>query len=387
MRRFIYKNELYYLFEKRKIDETKQNYICKAIFTNPFSGHSQYILKIDIIDKQALEKHLEKIDKIIINEIIQLFFISDDLILPNEIKSIFENKEKFALMVGAGVSKLMGVPLWYELAHKAIKKLEVQGKINHHEYDKLINDIKDPKQLLTIFDTMLPRTKYKQNGVDSFYKKLFQANSDKVDNPYDYLATWDCVKFTTNIDGLFEKSIFDKETLLDKGLNNTNDYCVDTSFTIPSVAELTHNMIYHLHGTMDSLDKSILTTADYLRLYFENDAFSKFLKEVFSTYKILFIGYGLEEFVILEKLFNNRGQVDQRYYVLLGTYLNESNVFAFRNRYLKQLGIQAIPYYLDFNGYFRLNLLLKNWTDEIKETALSVYAKQDLIDQVLNDEA
>lgn len=66
-------------------------------------------------------------------------------------------EEKLIVFLGAGVSKLFGYPLWKEAAVHLIEYCQQQPKCNltNEVKNLLLNEIHEPKKLMTIGYTML----------------------------------------------------------------------------------------------------------------------------------------------------------------------------------------------------------------------------------------
>ena len=122
--------------------------------------------------------------------------------------------------------------------------------------------------------------------------------------------------------------------------------------------------IYYIHGSIDNLQQTVLTTKDYLEAYYSDSARLKiFFRELFNMFSVIFIGYGLEEFPILEHVIKNT----KKHYAVMGIYQNEMNFFRLNSEYFKTINITPIPFYLDFNGYDRLLSLLDLWLNQIRD--------------------
>jgi hypothetical protein len=73
--------------------------------------------------------------------------------------------------------------------------------------------------------------------------------------------------------------------------------------------------------------------------------------------------------------------------VLIPTFLNEMNLFRVERNYFKSLDITPIHYYLDFNGYYRINNVLEFWINEITDSRKNkddYYDKIKDIDEVID---
>ena len=388
IRKTIFKDELRYIFSthKDKLSENEMDRVIHSIFENPFTLSKQYMLKKEL---NALEDLSTEINKIISNKevtgaINTLFLIQDDLELPIELKNIILRNEKIGVFVGAGVSRLLEIPLWKDLGNRAIEYLYKINKINYFEYQRIINDVIDPKQKLTIFHRILPKN---TSEAKAFYEKtLKKADKKNIKNPYDLLVEIEWIKLTSNIDKEYYEALIKKSeqslTLSDQG-----DFDITTVKQIGAkiatnnfdIDHLDNETIYQIHGSIDSLENTILTTEDYIKAYYEESELRKFLKKLFEEYTIIFIGYGLEEFPILEHIIKN----SKIHYAVVPTYLNEMNLFRLHSEYFDTLKIKPIPYYLDFNGYERLINVLDAWNQQIKDSrGKDYYQKIKTIDEV-----
>lgn len=390
MRTFIYKNEIECVFLQHHLHESVKQAVISELFVDPFTSRSkQFQLKPEYSNCNQLDeilKHHIK-DGNIIGAIKSLFIITDDLLLPVDIKQKILNNEPIAVFMGAGVSKTLDYPLWNELANMAIKFLLDKEIMNHFEFDKLSNGISDPKQKLSIFDKFYPRNK--DLGAE-FYKEVLKEREVKnKPNPYDIIASpnFGWIKLTSNVEYALCKAQYKRhlDELRRRGKTNLPDYSQFKQNTIINKdfckASRNSKNIYHLHGELDYIENTIFTTEDYIKNYFQNSDLRNFLKEIFEDYTVIFLGYGLEEFPILEAVMEDSIKT---HYALMPTYLNEMNVFRIREKYYKQLHISLIPYYIDFKGYGRLYEVLKHWEEDIiKEKAKSYFDNIDEIDKVL----
>ncbi len=387
-RKTIFKNELKYIFEKYDVSGLDIDNVVYSLFENPVDLSKQYIVKDELSDLEKLKEKLDAIlsDNDLIGAINSLFLVQDDLELPIDIKRLILGNEKIGVLVGAGVSKLIGFPLWYELGDNAIKYLYEKNRINYFEYQTIQREIIDPKQKITIFDGLIPR---KTGEAKEFYEKYFnKSEANNSQNPYDLLVKIDWIKLTSNIDKEFYKALNSYYNLLNQ---SQEDLKVDqikerkkakiASNNFDS-ANMDYETIYHIHGFMDQLDQTILTTKDYLEAYYnETGRLKEFLQNIFNEYTIIFIGYGLEEFSILEHII--RGS--KEHHVLLGAYLNEMNLFKLKKDYFKTINISPVSYYLDFTGYNRLYHVLNAWIQQINEERNKEYYENvSKIDEVID---
>ena len=386
LRKTIFQNELRYIFNKNQVNEYDENKIIQILFENPFDLSKQWLLKNDLLQHDQVVTKLKEIDidNDVIVEISSLFVVHDDLRIPDDIKKLFVNNERVGVLVGSGVSRLLNMSSWKQLADKAIEHLYKSNRINFFEYQKIQTEMIDPKQKLTIFHNLISRN---EDEVKKFYDKEF-GNAEAEENPYDLLVKIDWIKLTSNIDKAFFKALersYKKTTAVEpSGLADADTIHVGKIAKLESknfdFKTIDYDTVYHIHGSLDAINDTILTTKDYLDNYHADSKLKKFLKSIFKEYTIIFIGYGLEEFSILEHIV----KTPRQHFVLLPCYLHDINLFRIKNEYFKTLNIKAVPYYLDFDGYHRLYYVLKAWIDQITASLKSGYFdKIKKIDEVL----
>ena len=125
IRKTIFKDELRLVQLKHNLSEPEIDLIIHSIFENPLTLAKQYILKKEINTLEDLSSEVNKVstNKETVGAINTLFLVQDDLELLVDLKSRFLKNEKLCVFVGAGISKLLELPLWRELADSAIEYL------------------------------------------------------------------------------------------------------------------------------------------------------------------------------------------------------------------------------------------------------------------------
>lgn len=285
-------------------------------------------------------------------------------------------EDDLILFLGAGVSKLYGCPLWVEMAQKLVRRLRECGIISFAEENILFSEAdNDPRQVISIChakcsqkkeqfsiykDTILETIEIKKeehSNLEEVYEKIFSLN------PKAYL--------TTNIDlGIH---------LYSSIVGSQNHFQEIYNCTINSDKKLIEqqgskilkdgNIIY-LHGNAQFLENTILTVGSYLEYY--SDAC--FLENIYSNMEnsfIIFVGYGLKEWDIIEKIYKiyksnqsgkNRGFTG---FILSPIYSYEIVKFSLEQEYYKSFGVRSIPYLIDDNGHRELLRVLKNLKDAL----------------------
>lgn len=402
MRKIIFKNEIEHVFQQYKIEKIEQDRIKSELFINQIRNNK----RLDLNSKISFFSDFDKV----LNEgkngqgfsvaFKSLFEVDEDLKIPVDLKRLLIGNSPVAIFIGAGVSKLLGYPLWGELANQALDFLLDKGQINHSELNKLRNEISDPKQILSIFERFCKR---KSEMGKEFYQKALKKGSIKPSqNPYIPIVSpslsW--IKITSNVDyelldALYERESneFNKNKKSDVDENARYDFMVRKDFIGKRIVSdnflnngIRNEKLYYIHGQYDALDKTIFTTENYIKNYYNSDSLlQEFLRKIFKSHTVIFVGYGLAEFPILESVMN---QGEKEHYALMPSYYNESNIFRIKERFYSHLNITPIPYYIDFKGYKRLYDVLVSWEREIRTEKNrisndSYYENLDLIDEVL----
>ena len=175
-------NELNYIFQLNNIQEEKRSYLIPELFDNP-KAEKIYLLKEDIRTSKDLEDRVRDVidQQDCIFAITNAFSVDDDLAIPLELREILFSNIKLAFFVGAGVSKLLKIPLWEELADNAINYLKENNYINHTESSRLKNEKYTAKQVMSIFHQIV-RDK---NAFKKFFEDHLCGAENKEGNPYE----------------------------------------------------------------------------------------------------------------------------------------------------------------------------------------------------------
>ncbi len=376
MRKVIFKLEIECLLLRYSIADSKKWEILKTLFENPMDITKQYLLKKAISSSDRLARCLNALNidngNQFIADVQSLFEVTDDLELPDTLREQLARKEPIAIFAGAGVSKLIGIPLWIELAREAISYLRVKG-ISFAESQRIIAEQTTPKQKMSTFHDICPKPEAR-----AFYERHFVIQNSSDRNPYDLLVKLrEMPKFTSNLDHEFWNALERTSSAVQspqKADEVQSENVRDQSKPIQIVSgfgpgmQIIPNAIYQLHGSYKNLEKySIVTMRDYLLAYFQDQNLPQFLKNVFKKYAVIFIGYGMEEFEVLQHLVGDHmsNGAPKRHHILIGTYLNDPTLLGVKKEYFGNLGINAHGYYLDFHGYDRLYEVIDSWVKKI----------------------
>lgn len=278
--------------------------------------------------------------------------------VPQEIISAIE-KGELILFVGAGVSAIAGLPLWSTLANSLIRSCKDLGYISEQDCDLILTKISDPKKLISIaFE------KYSSNeNKDAYYQKFVESLkppekgiSEEAKVIFDFCKKSNALVLTTNADLLLD-DYFEDELVF----NNYSD-----EVFLPGKAALVK-----IHGSLNDINSLVFTSVEYLKRYADHQ-FKSFLHSIFSENKtILFIGYGLSEFELLEYTLGAANANRHNIYILNPYFSYEKTVKESMDLYYDSLNIQQIAYCKDRRNYNQLADVLNNWMNKIeRETKL-----------------
>ncbi|MBF0404562.1 SIR2 family protein [Candidatus Magnetominusculus xianensis] len=284
--------------------------------------------------------------------------MSDEILFkPNVPKEIKEsvNNGTLAVFIGAGVSSIVGCERWDQLANSLVKKCYDKGFINFKESEEL-SKIQDHKKTISICYHIMNGS----NKIDIFYdimKNSLKEDEDiAIPNIYDDIYKLRGLFITTNADTHFDR-LFNTPNILYQRQNFKYNKIDQTN-------------LYHIHGSIRETDSLIFTVASYMERYNDSD-FGTFLQRIFREYTVLFIGYGLGEFEILDFLLrkdkNNKIKSPPRHFMLYPLYTGQENILKYMQSYYSDLRINICAYAIDKKGYRQLEDVIKHWNKEINQ--------------------
>lgn len=285
--------------------------------------------------------------------------------VPDEIKNAVD-KGTLAVFIGAGVSRLVGCQGWETLAKNLITRCHQESIITFKESDTL-SQIPDHKKAITICFHLFENKSRK----DVFYEELNKALKEgaKIDIPniYDDIYRLRGLFITTNADTHFDRLfnppniIFQASDFRAGRLNSTN--------------------LYHIHGSVRDSESLIFTASKYIQRYREPE-FKFFLSEIFGKYTVLFLGYGLAEFEILDFILQETPRTPG-HFMLSPFYSGEDNILDYEQAYYNDFHITVIGYEKDKNGYRQLIEVIKHWNEEINQVTGYLNTASRLIDEAV----
>lgn len=149
---------------------------------------------------------------------------------------------------------------------------------------------------------------------------------------------------TTNYDTLIEGAY----ALIKSGKIPTV-FTQEDLLTRPSPLHRDYFFIFKLHGHIDRPETIILGSRDYQDLLFRTPGYRQFLETLFSTHRVLFIGFGINDpdlVNIIDKLASIYSRTLDKHYVLLPT--GNMNPTEMR-RFASDKRLEIINYHKDQN--------------------------------------
>jgi hypothetical protein len=193
----------------------------------------------------------------------------------------------------------------------------------------------------------------------------------KSRNIYDQIYGLRGLFITTNID-----QHFDNKFIASRIVYQEKDFFPEN---------IDRTKLYHIHGSIKERDSIIFTVPQYIKRYNERQ-FKNFLEEIFKKYVVLFVGYGLAEFELLDFLVikvDSNQEKELRHFTLQGFYRGEENILEFEEAYYNEMGIRVLPYEKDARGYQQLYEVMNAWNKEVNQTSAYLYDSRKEIEDII----
>ena len=288
--------------------------------------------------------------------------------VPEEIKAAVDS-DTLAVFIGAGVSRLLGCEGWDSLAKNLVRRCLKDKIINFKESETLSSN-SDHKKTITICFHLFNNNGHTDIFHEEMKKSLKEGGIPETPNIYDDIHNLRGLFITTNADTHFDKLfhppniLFKLNDFKDENLNKTN--------------------LYHIHGSINDKDSLVFTVTSYFKQY-QDKNFRNFLTKIFNEYTVLFLGYGITEFEILDFILrdNIKRAAFPRHYMLSPFYKGEENILDFEQIYYNELGITVLGYEKDTKGFHQLTDILKRWNEEINQVTGYLHKAVQLIDEAV----
>jgi len=285
---------------------------------------------------------------------------------------------KLVLFIGSGISMLLELPSWDNLADKAFDELREMKCLNYSEIEQLKN--LDPKKKLSIARIIAKECEVKLN-----FKK-YLSGKNEGDSIYKAINDIGCPCVTTNYDELLAPRFIETDN---KG-STTAAPIVRIIERERLFAKLLNEpgTVVHLHGAISNQDTMILTTEQYLEHY-NNEKVQGFLKELFKKKTILFLGYGLEEAEILEYILRKGSVIvtnERKRFALQAFFYSQKPLYEkLHNYYEKCFGVHLLGVIRDHENYKCIEKIVKIWASQIKTRKPPLVNDVDFMDEVLSN--
>ncbi len=295
--------------------------------------------------------------------------------LPQEIINAI-NQKKLAVFIGAGVSRILGCKGWDSLAKDLVECCYNESKNNSSESiitfkeKESLNSLFDHRKVITICHKLLRNEKKEEKFYEIMETSLlYKSDLIRKPNIYDDLSQISAVFVTTNADEHFDYNF------------SPSMINVVSSGNIP-LSDSIYKLV-HIHGSINDRSSLIFTLPQYFSRY-SDQSFQRYLGILFSNYTVLFLGYGLSEFELLEHLFRNKSEQKEVKHFLLGAYYRgEENILALEQCYYEEMGIQIKPFLKDRLGYYQLENVIKSWVKEINDRTMQISDRLREIDDAV----
>jgi len=290
--------------------------------------------------------------------------------------------DNIILFLGAGLAKMYGCLLWDEMAKELSKVLRKNKIISYVEEDVLYRESQnDPRKVISICDSLCKDKEKRSIYVDTIKDaiKIKDEKNKSLKEIYELIFSINPKAYlTTNLDlGIKNYSflhINPHQTIYNCTSPNAKEDIKKFEYKIFKDS----NIIY-LHGNDENIESSILTVEKYLEFYTDKDRFLEGLFSEIGGGFIIFIGYGLKEWDVIEKIYkiyksNARSSKREVTGCLLSPISTREIIkFNLEQSYYKSFGIQSIPYLIDDEGYDALKRVLKNLRTALDGSRLYTY--------------
>ncbi len=119
---------------------------------------------------------------------------------------------------------------------------------------------------------------------------------------------------------------------------------------------------------------------------YTNLEFRRFLGQIFREYTVLFLGYGLAEFEILDFILQDNPRnpaLAPRHFMLSPFYSGDYNILRYEQTYYNDLGINILGYQKDAKGYRQLIEIIRHWNKEINQVTGYLHEASRIIDETV----
>lgn len=223
---------------------------------------------------------------------------------------------KLVVFAGAGISVDAGIPNWGTLIDEMKSEIEIPP--NEADYLRIAQMYFNERQQKEYIDKVRAVLKHRKVKFNEIHEWVIKLNPEHI--------------LTTNYDDLLEQ-VIKKESLPFSVISKDKEfpYALNT------------NLLVKVHGDLNDTD-IVLKEDDYLDYSLNHPLIEAFLKSVFATKVVLFVGYGFSDInlkMIVQTVRNILGKDFQNAYLLSV----EEHLHPTQREYLKNKGINVINYF------------------------------------------
>lgn len=197
------------------------------------------------------------------------------------------NEGRCFVFVGSGPSCELGYPSWRQLAEKTFETLLKRGCTSDlRSYQHYIDEGKYPE----LFRQAERDLQNDRSALVELLKPLLRLQKPHQDLLYETISTWPFACYlTTNFDDEIQKYLNKLNQHFTTVRNRKEDFYV--------WREGVSHVIQKLHSDLNHPNELILTSADYQRVYTEDEGqfFRDKLSDVFAMFDVLIVGHSLSD--------------------------------------------------------------------------------------------
>jgi hypothetical protein len=238
-------------------------------------------------------------------------FFTDIKIIRNAIDT-----KKLVVFAGAGISIDAGIPGWYTLIDEM--KSEIDIPRSEQDYLRIAQMYFNDREQKEYIDKVRSTLKHKKIRHNEIHEEILNLNPEHI--------------LTTNYDDLLEQ-VIRKKSLPFSVVSRDQQfpYALNT------------NLLVKIHGDLDDTD-FVLKEDDYIDYSLNHPLIEAFIKSVFASKTVLFVGYGFSDInlkMIIQTVRNILGTDFQSAYLLSV----DENFHPTQREYLKKKGVNVINYF------------------------------------------
>ncbi len=225
-------------------------------------------------------------------------------------------ERKLVIFAGSGISADAGVPTWSDLIDELRKDIDISE--NESDFLRIAQLYYNERQQKEFIDKIREVLQHKKLRYNEIHEEIFDLNPEHI--------------ITTNFDDLLEQVIKSK----------AHPYSVikkDSEFPYSRNTKL----LVKIHGDLDEANL-VIKEDDYLEYSSTHPLIESFIKGIFATKVVLFVGYSFSDLdlkIILQSVRNVLGKDFQNAYLLSV----DKEFHPSQRQYLRNKGINVINYF------------------------------------------